>query len=144
MSVIGLPGYAEMIIWASLLSLFMVILTKLLTDQNLMRSIKADMKEFNDRIKKAQKAGKTDEANKLTSQMLKMSSKQMQQSMKPMVVSFGVFIVAIWFFGTYYSELVVSVPVNLPFLGNSLNWFWWYFIVIFGTNFLFRKLLDVA
>jgi uncharacterized membrane protein (DUF106 family) len=144
MSVMGLPGYAEMIIWASLLSLFMVILTKLLTDQEMMRRIKADMKEFNEKIKRAQKAGKTDEANKLTSQMLKMSSKQMQQSMKPMIVSMGIFFVAIWFFGTYYGELTVAVPVNLPFLGNSLNWFWWYFIVIFGTNFLFRKLLDVA
>ncbi len=144
MSVIGLPGYAEMIIWASLLSLLTVILTKLLTDQELMRRIKADMKEFNDKIKSAQKAGKTDEANKLTNQMLKMSSKQMQQSMKPMVFTFGIFILAIWFFNAYYSELIVAVPINLPFLGNSLNWFWWYFIIIFGTNFLFRKLFDVA
>lgn len=144
MSVIGLPGYAEMLIWASLLSLFMVILTKLLTDQNLMRSIKADMKSFNERIKKAQKAGKMDEANKMTSEMLRMSSKQMQQTMKPMLASLAVFFVAIWFFNSYYGDLTVAVPVNLPFLGNTLNWFWWYFLVVFATNFLFRKLLDVA
>lgn len=144
MSVIGLPGYAEMLIWSALLSIFMVLLTKLLTDQNMLKGIKAEMKTFNEKIKKAQKAGKMDEANKLTSEMLKLSSRQMQQSMKPMFVSFGVFVVAIWFFGAYYADLAVSVPVNLPYLGNTLNWFWWYFIVIFATNFLFRKLLDVA
>jgi len=144
MSVIGLPGIAEMIIWASLLSMVMILLTKKLTDQDMLKNIKADMKEMNAKIKKAQKAGKTDEANKLTTQMLKMSSKQMQQTMKPMIVSMGIFFVAIWFFGAYYSELVVAVPVNLPFLGNSLGWFWWYFLIIFATNFMFRKLMDVA
>ena len=144
MSVIGLPGVTEMIIWASLLSLIMVILTKMLTDQNLLKNIKKDMKEMNKKIKKAQKAGKMDEANKLTNDMLKMSSKQMQQTMKPMIASMGIFFVALWFFGTYYAELVIAVPINLPFLGNSLNWFWWYFLIVFATNFMFRKLLDVA
>ena len=144
MSVIGLPGITEMIIWASLLSIIMVLLTKKLTDQEMLKNIKADMKEMNAKIKKAQKAGKTDEANKFTSQMLKMSSKQMQQTMKPMIASMGIFFVALWFFGTYYGELAVAVPVNLPFLGNSLNWFWWYFLRVFVTNFMFRKLLDVA
>jgi len=144
MSVIGLPGIIEMLIWASLLSVFMVLLTKKLTDQHMLKNIKADMKEMNAKIKKAQKAGKTDEANKLTNQMLKMSSKQMRQTMKPMIASMGVFFVAIWFFGTYYADLVIAVPVNLPFLGNSLGWFWWYFLIVFATNFMFRKLLDVA
>jgi len=144
MSVIGLPGIAEMVIWASLLSVSMVILTKKLTDQNMLKDIKADMKEMNKKIKSLQKSGKTDEANKMTNQMLKLSSKQMQQSMKPMIASMGIFFVAIWFFGTYYADLAVAVPLNLPFLGNSLNWFWWYFLIVFATNFMFRKLFDVT
>jgi uncharacterized membrane protein (DUF106 family) len=142
--VIGLPGITEMLIWATGLSIFMVLLTKKLTDQDMLKNIKKDQKEMNAKIKKAQKAGKMDEANKLTSEMLKMSSKQMQQSMKPMIVSMGVFVVALWFFGTYYAELAIAVPINLPFLGNSLNWFWWYFLIVFATNFMFRKLFDVA
>ena len=144
MAIMGLPGYMEMLIWASLLSLMMVILTKFLTDQNLIKNIKKEMKILNDKIKRAQKEGKTGDVSKHTNEMLKLSSKQMRQSLKPMIFSFGIFIVAIWFFGMYYADLIVTAPFTVPFIGKELNWFWWYFFIVFGTNFLFRKLLEVV
>ncbi len=37
----------------------------------------------------------------------------------------------------------VPLPVNLPFVGNALNWLGFYFILIMPLTYVFRKLLGV-
>jgi uncharacterized membrane protein (DUF106 family) len=40
-------------------------------------------------------------------------------------------------------EPIISAPLSIPFIGETFNWFWWYFIVVIAGNFIFRKLLGV-
>ncbi len=141
--VFGLPGYQEVLIISLVLSLIMVLLTKILTNQEEIKKAKREMKFYQDKIKKAQKSGDKDAVSKLSNDMLKASSKQMKQSMKPMFVSLIIFVIALGWLAGAYGELLIGMPITLPFLGNQLNWFWWYLIIVLPTSFIFRKMLGV-
>jgi uncharacterized membrane protein (DUF106 family) len=141
--VFGLPGYQEILVISLALSLIMVILTRLLTDQEVIRKSKRELKFYQEKIKKAQKSGDTEAVSKLSSDMLKASSRQLRQSMKPMFISLIIFGLAFLWLAAEYGELMIPLPVNLPFLGNQFNWFWWYLVIVLPTNIIFRKILGV-
>lgn len=141
--VFGLPGYQEVLIISLILSLIMVLLTKFLTNQDEIRKAKREMKFYQDKIKKAQKSEDKEAVSKLSKDMLKASSKQMKQSMKPMFVSLIIFVIALGWLTGEYGELLINLPITLPVLGNQLNWFWWYLIIVLPTSFIFRKMLGV-
>jgi uncharacterized membrane protein (DUF106 family) len=139
----GLPGYQEVFLISIALSLLMVLLTKLLTNQDAIRKAKREMKFYQEKIKKAQSSGDTALVSKLSNDMLKSSGKQMKENMKPMFLSIIIFMIALGWLGAQYAGLVIPLPINLPFLGHELNWFWWYLIIVFPANFILRKMLGV-
>ncbi len=139
----GFPGYQEVLIISLLLSLLMVIITKVLTNQDEIKKAKREMKFYQEKIKKAQNSGDKEAVSKLSNDMLKASGKQMKQSMKPMFASLIIFVVALGWLAAEYGELLIAMPVSLPFLGPELNWFWWYLIIVLPTSFIFRKMLGV-
>jgi uncharacterized membrane protein (DUF106 family) len=141
--VFGFPGYIEVLLVSVGISLLTVLISKFATDQNAIKNLKSEMKGMNARIKKAQKAGDTKEMNRLSGDMMKLSSKQLHMNMKPMMISLIFFMGVLWFFGAYYTELVVASPVSIPFVGSELGWFHWYIIIVLPGSFLFRKLLGV-
>ena len=141
--VFGLPGYMEVLAVSILLSFVSVMITRTFSDQKAVKALKSEMKTLNDRIKKAQKAGNQSEATKLSGDLMKISSKQFQMNMKPMFISLFIFLGVFWFFGMFYGELVVPSPVNIPFIGNQLGWFHWYFLIVLPGSFMWRKLLGV-
>ena len=143
MSVLGLPGYFEVLLISVAASFVSVLIYKYVGDQKAVKNVKAEMAALNARIKKAQKAGNTAEVSKLSGQLMKISGKQFQYNMKPMMVSMVMFIALFWFFGQYYSDLIVPLPITIPFVGNELTWFGWYFIIVMPSSFLFRKLFAV-
>lgn len=141
--VFGFPGFMEIFGISMLMSMGSVLISKFVGDQSAVRNLKADMKKLNERIKKAQKAGNTKEMNKHSGDLMKLSGKQFQLNMKPMMVSMVLFIGMFWFFGAFYTGLVVQVPFSIPFIGNQLGWFHWYLIIVIPMSFLFRKVLAV-
>jgi uncharacterized membrane protein (DUF106 family) len=141
--VFGLPGYIEVLAISVAMALATVMVSKLASNQRAIRNLKAEMKSLNERVKKAQKAGDTKEMNRHSSELMKLSGRQMQMNMKPMMISLMLFMAMFWFFGAYYTELVIPSPVNIPFVGNQLGWFHWYIIIVLPGSFLFRKLLGV-
>ena len=141
--VFGFPGYMEVFGVSMLMSVGSVIISRFAGDQGAVKNLKAEMKSLNEKVKKAQKSGNTAEMNKHSGDLMKLSGKQFQLNMKPMMISMALFMAMFWFFGTYYSELVVASPVNIPLLGNQLGWFHWYLIIVLPASFMFRKLLAV-
>lgn len=141
--VFGFPLYIEVLMISIAMSLISVMITKFFGDQNAVKALKADMKALNARVKKAQKAGDTAEMNKRSGELMKLSGKQFQLNMRPMFISMGFFIGVLWLFGNYYTEMVVASPIDIPFVGSSLGWFHWYFLIVISTSFMFRKLLSV-
>jgi uncharacterized membrane protein (DUF106 family) len=141
--VFGFPGFIEVLIISVLMSLTTVLISKFATNQSAIKSMKAEMKSLNAKIKKAQKSGDSKEISKHSGELMKLSGKQMQMNMKPMMVSLVFYAGLFWFFGVYYLDLIVMSPVSIPFIGNNLNWFYWYLLIVLPGSFLFRKLLAV-
>ena len=141
--VMGLPLYQELFLITIVLSFIMSVMSRLLTDQNKIRKIKEDMKFYREKAGKAQKSGDLKKANEYTSQMMKASQGQFKENMKPMLLSFVIFIAALGWFRVEYASLEVLSPISIPFIGASLNWFWWYLIIILPSSMIFRKVLDV-
>jgi len=142
--VFGLPAYQEIFILSLGLSLAMTLASKFLANQQDMKKAKKDMEFFRDKASKAQKAGDLKKSNEYMSEMMKASSRQFKLNMKPMMFSFLIVIVAASWFGVTYATAKIFSPVNIPFIGSELNWFWWYVIIVLPFSTIFRKLLDVA
>jgi uncharacterized membrane protein (DUF106 family) len=142
--VFGLPAYQEIFILSLGLSLLMTLASKFLANQQEMKKAKKDMEFFRDKASKAQKSGDLKKSNEYMSDMMKASSKQFRLNMKPMMFSFLIVILAASWFGVTYGTAKILSPVNIPFLGSQLNWFWWYVIIVLPFSTIFRKLLDVA
>lgn len=141
--VFGFEGYIEVLVISVAMSLATVMISKIVGDQKGIKNLKLEMKSLNEKIKKAQKSGDTKEMNRRSSELMKLSGRQMHMNMKPMMFSMALFMAAFWFFGAYYSELAIPSPIDIPFIGNILGWFHWYFIIVLPGSFIFRKLLDV-
>jgi len=125
---------------------------RLLTNPKEIRAIKAESKEFKEKISAARKAGNNDEANKLMAESMKVQQKLMRSNMKPMIASFGIFIIGVWYIlGPLYGGVVeLTLPFTLPLfsyafpfivLRESIGWFWFYILITVPFIFIFRKLL---
>ena len=135
--------FIELMIWSLGLSSVSVLLTKVLTNQKDLKKIKNEMSFFKEKMDKAKKIGDTAKAEQFMNDMLKSSNKQLKHTMKPMFASMIIFITAFQFIGAAYVDLVVLLPVALPFIGFEANWFWWYLIVVMPSSMLLRKFFDV-
>jgi uncharacterized membrane protein (DUF106 family) len=102
-------GIIEVMLYTIGLSFVMAVIYRKLTNPEEMRKLKADMKDLNDRIKKAQKSNNTKEVSDLTSELLKGSSKQFQSSMKPMMVSSILFLLFIGWIGAAYGSVTFDI-----------------------------------
>jgi len=142
--VFGLAAYQEIFLLSIGLSLLMTLASKFLVNQQEMKKAKKDMEFFREKASKAQKAGDLKRSNEYMSEMLKASQRQFRHNMKPMMFSFVLVILAASWFAVAYAEAKILSPVNIPFLGNELTWFWWYIIIVLPFSTIFRKLLDVV
>ncbi|RLJ06510.1 MAG: hypothetical protein DRP18_00640 [Candidatus Aenigmatarchaeota archaeon] len=139
----GFQGYQEVMVISIFLALFSVLLSKFLANQEVLKKAKEEIELYRKKSTEAQKEGDMKKANKYMSEMMKASQKQMRENMKPMMFSFIMFILAFSWLGANYSDLLVSLPFTVPFLGKEINWFWWYLIIIIPMSMFFRKILDV-
>ncbi len=149
----GLLPFQELLLFSAGLSVLMALLTKFLTNQKELRNLRHSMKDMRDKLSRAQKAGNTKEMSRLNSEMLRMSQKQFRENMKPMFISLFIFIFALGWFGTRYADLTLALPFAVPLLvqafppfvmSTTLNWFWWYLIVVIPSSMTVRKLLDIS
>jgi uncharacterized membrane protein (DUF106 family) len=140
----GYPGYIEVLLITAVMSLASVLISKYMGDQRAVKNLKQEMKSLNERVRKSQKSGDTKEVSRLSSELMKLSGKQFQLNMKPMMITMVLFLGVFWFvIRAFYSEIVVTAPLNIPFVGNSLGWFYWYLLIAIPTGLMFRKLLAV-
>ena len=142
--VFGLPAYQEIFLLSIGLSVIMTLASKFLANQAELKKVKKDMDFYREKSMKAQKSGDTKKATEYTSEMLKASQKQFRYTLKPMLFSFMIVILAASWFGTAFGDVKILSPVNIPFLGSELNWFWWYILIVLPFSTIFRKLLDVV
>lgn len=133
----------EVMLWSVGLSAVMIVITKILTNQKEIKKIKHEMNFFKEKMDHAKKSGDTTKTEQYMGDMLKASNKQLKHSLKPLFVSMFIFIIALQLLGATYVELVVALPVWIPFLGTEVNWFWWYFLTVIPASMFLRKFFDI-
>jgi len=147
-----MSAIVEVMVWTLCLSFVLAIIYRVLTNPTEMKRIKSNMKEIQEKVKKAQKSGDMQQVNALTSEMLKGSQQQFAQNMKPMMVSMLLFFVFIGWLNAQYTDLMVRLPITFvtfvwsfpPIaLATEYSYLGWYIIITIPATFFFRKMLGV-
>ncbi len=116
-----------------LISFIFSALYLVLVDQQKMKRIKAETKEMQEKMKKAQKEGNDKEIKSLFSNSMKLNNEMMRLTMKPIIVSMIVFFMVIPWMSANYGDLSAkivdgkgtftynAVAYNVSVLGNSFH-----------------------
>lgn len=119
----------SIIIFSALITLVSTLITKWLTNQEHLRSLKERQKQIQKDLKSCKPGDKQFE--ELQSEMLQITMTMMKSSFKPMLITFVPFLLLFYWIRQIYTEL-------LP------GWIWYYLIssLVFST--IYRKLFKMA
>ncbi|VVB59403.1 Uncharacterised protein [uncultured archaeon] len=92
-----------------IISFTSALLYLLLVDQQKMRRLKAEMKESQEKMKKAQKEGNDKEIKSLFSNSMKLNSEIMNLTLKPIIVSMIIFFLIIPWLYTNYGDINAKI-----------------------------------
>ena len=139
------PYYVSVLIISVILTLTVLGINRLLINKNIAKEIKTKMEEIKENLNKAQKLGDKENANKLVNEMMKTNNEYMKHSFKALIVSMLVISLILPWVGQKYKGLAVAtLPFNLPFIGHSLEWLWWYVLVSITLGWIANKLFGVS
>lgn len=128
-----------------LLSLFVTLAYKYMTDQVLMKEYKAQLKKYQDEMK----ACKDDVAKvqELSSKAMEANMKYMKQTFKPMLITMVPFLIIFWGLKRVYDTLtIIPLPFHVPLSGleTGLGWIGTYILLSLILTSAFRKALKVT
>ena len=141
----ALPYYESVLIISAALTLLVLGINRLLINKDVAREIKNRMAEIKEKLNHAQKLGDKENANKLMNEMMKTNTEYMKHTFRALIVSMVVISLVLPWVGQKYKGLAVAtLPFNLPIVGASLDWIWWYVLVSLTLGWLANKLLGVS
>lgn len=137
--ILGLKPLPFIILLSAILSFFVTLAYKFLTDQVLMKELKADLKKYQQQMKEAK--GDLQRLSELQKKAMEVNMRYMRQTLKPMLITILPFLAIFAWLRSVYGSVVV---IPLSFWPGHLGWIGTYIIfsMIFTT--LFRKLLKVV
>ena len=158
------PALTVLII-AFIVSLITTVANKYLVDQDELNAQQAEMKEFNAKLRDAQKRGDGKEIAKLQAEQTELMQQQtamMTNQFKPMIVTFvPIILIFFWMRSSAIHDLVIILPKTVYWvtltplwhvIGSFLyggqatipygiGWLLWYMICTFGMSQILRKFL---
>ncbi len=139
------PYYVSVLIISTMLTLIVLGINRLLVNKKVAKEIKTKMEEIKENLNKAQKSGDKEGANRLIDEMMKTNNQYMKHTFKALIVSMVVISLFLPWVGDKYKGLTVALlPFNLPFVGTSMEWLYWYIIVSITLGWIANKLLGAA
>jgi uncharacterized membrane protein (DUF106 family) len=133
-SMIGKSPIAALLFISFLLTTLVTVFYKLLTDQELIKSLKLEMKEIREDMKNFK--DDPEKTLELQKESMQKSMTHMKQTMKPTFITMlPLLIIFSWLRGVYGE-------MDLNFLGFH-NWLWVYILSSILFSVLIRKLLKV-
>lgn len=105
------------------------LITKLLTDQEHLKSLKAKQKELQEKLKTCK--GDQCKMMEIQSEMLQITGTMMKSSFKPMFVTLIPFLLLFYWIKSVYNPILSS-------------WFWYYLGTGIISSLVFRKVLKMA
>lgn len=138
-----LKPHISLLIVSAILTVIVLFLNKLVTNRNLLKEVKTKMEEIKENLTRAQKEGNTEEINKFLSEMMTVNNQYVKQNFKALVVSLVVVAIFLpWLGYKYGGSMVAALPFNLPIIGSSLSWSYWYILVSLAVGWVIRKLVE--
>ncbi len=116
---------------------------KFLVDQSSMKEVRKNMELYRELANAAQKENNVPKMNENVDKMMQLNKKYFSLSTKPMILSLIVFAVIFPWMGETFKTVIVNLPFALPFIGNTMGWFGWYFLLAVPSSIVMRKLLDL-
>lgn len=137
--VYGFPPLKMIGLLSVVLSLFVTLIYKFMTDQVLMRELKKDLKKHQQQMKDAR--GDAAKVSEISKQSMQVNMKYMSQSMKPMLITIIPFLLIFnWLRGQYDGLIFMT----LPFWPHTVGWIITYIVLSMIFTTAFRKILDVV
>ncbi|MBI3413095.1 MAG: DUF106 domain-containing protein [Candidatus Aenigmarchaeota archaeon] len=119
------------------------IFYKIFVDQVQMKEVRKNMETYRDAANAAQKEKNIEKMNEDVSKMMELNRKYFFLSIKPLLLSLVVFAVVFPWMGKEFVGVLVKLPFTVPFVGNEMGWFGWYFLLAVPSSLIMRKLLDI-
>jgi len=137
--VFNLPPLKAIGLLSIVLSMFVTLVYKFMTDQVLMRELKKDLKKHQVQMREAR--NDPAKVSEISKESMQVNMKYMSQSMKPMLITLLPFLLVFNWLRSVYDGTIV---LPLFFWSGHLGWIGTYIIfsMIFTT--VFRKLLNVV
>jgi uncharacterized membrane protein (DUF106 family) len=120
----------SIVVISLIVTFFSTLVTKWLTNQEHLKSLKKRQKELNEEMKKHK--DNKDKLLALQSEALKISGTMMKSSFKPLLATFIPFLILLYWLRAVFD----------PVMGGS--WIWWYIISSIIASIAYRKILNVA
>ena len=138
--ILSFPNYLAILFISLMLSLVLVSLNKVLIKKNIREELKSKMEEVKANLAKAQKEGNKENANKFLDDMMKLHNETMKHTLKATMVSMVVVLAILpWVANRYEGLAVAAVPFEIPLLGSSLTWIYWYILVSITVSWISNR-----
>lgn len=121
----------SIIIFASLITFVLTLVTKYTTDQKRMKEIRDIQKSHQQKMKEAQKAKDDKKIMEYQKEIMSYSMELMKHSFKPMLITTIPMLLLIVWIRDIYSPILSS-------------WFWYYLVAAIVSSIIFRKVLKVV
>ena len=119
----------SIIIISIIMTFISTIITKWLTNQEHLRSLKKRQKELQKEIKNCKDGCKMQE---MQAEILSITGSMMKSSFKPVFITMIPFLILIYWIKSIYTPLM------------GFNWFWYYLGAAIISSIIYRKLLNMA
>ena len=130
---------------AFLTTVFIIGVGRMLMDSKKVEEVKTRSKEIREKILNAQKLGNKAEMEKMVDELFKLNREFMKETVKTLGLSIVVAVLFLPWLSAHYSGMsVANLPISIPFVGNKLNWIYWYALVSFISGFVLTKLIGVS
>ncbi len=132
------------IIISAILTLVITLFYKIFTNQELMKSLKAELKSMQKEMKTLK--DNPDKFMKVQKEAMQKNLQYMKHSMKPTLITFIPLILIFGWLRLRFAEAgdIITWGFNIPLFGTGLGWLGTYFFSAIFFSILFRKILKIS
>jgi len=136
------PPIVSLLLIAFAITVLVILINRVFVDRNAMKELKAKMEQMREELINYQKGGDSQKANEMLGKISETNLNYMKHTLKALVISVVVIILIFpWVEAKYKDVTVAKLPFAVPFIGSSLNWFFWYFIASLTIGWVIKKMI---
>jgi len=137
-----LPPVLAVFLFAFFVTALIILINRAFINKNAVNELKEKMNSLRERLIELQKEGNMEKAKEILDEITKHNLAYMRHTLKALLISIvAIVLILPWVQYTYKDLPVAKIPLALPYIGSSLNWFVWYFIASLTIGWVIRKLM---